>query len=83
MEGLRRTGKTIIISGNSTLGHEVHQSFQWDGNESKKALKRVLTAMDGEERRFMRQDWDNNKGENFGQKWEQRCLELERFERFN
>ncbi|RDW83766.1 uncharacterized protein DSM5745_04092 [Aspergillus mulundensis] len=52
---LRKIGKTICLSSNDVVGHEVQKNFQW--NESlENGMCEIIGAMSDEERRVIRDD---------------------------
>lgn len=56
LEGLRKVGKTVSLSGGDTLSHEVKKHFQGD-QEMTDAMLSVVDAMSNEERLFVRDEW--------------------------
>jgi hypothetical protein len=69
MEALRMIGKTIALGQGDTLYHEVHKSFQEEGNELTSAFEKVIACLDWKERWEIRNEWVNYKGEKWGEKW--------------
>ncbi|KGO77225.1 hypothetical protein PITC_092970 [Penicillium italicum] len=52
---LRKIGKTIALSSNDTLGHEVQKRFQWDTSLVEGMLE-IIDSMMEDERREIRED---------------------------
>ncbi|KGO41284.1 hypothetical protein PEXP_106640 [Penicillium expansum] len=52
---LRKIGKTIALSSNDTVGHEVQKHFQWDGSLVEGMLE-ILDSMTADEIREIRED---------------------------
>ncbi|KAJ9490890.1 hypothetical protein VN97_g2380 [Penicillium thymicola] len=52
---LRKIGKTIALSSNDTLGHEVQRQFQWDASLVEGMLE-ILDSMTAEEILEIRED---------------------------
>lgn len=53
---LRKIAKTIVLSGNDTIGHEVINRLYHDGEPLDKAMHYVVDGMGEDERDKMRSD---------------------------